>query len=140
MSETEIFTPTLETLSYQVNENFLKEKQLHEFPIIRRNTANNQEVMEWMPIWVESIEVIGGVVYLGLRDVFNFNSDQVTGEVKGFDLGQAVRYENLMLYPRIQKIGTAIKINQDRQAVRQENTNDSGRTTDTPTNGGGANG
>jgi hypothetical protein len=65
--------------------------------------------IRWKPIFIESVEIIGSQVYLGVRDVFNYDETGATPD----EIGDVAYYENLILYPRLQIVGTARKREMD---------------------------
>jgi len=91
----------------QVNENFIKPGHVHE---TTRFGANEQQTTVWRPIYIESIEVIGGQVFLGLRDVFTEKQGSV--DEKDYTVLDIVYYENMFMFSRIQRLGIAVQRDQ----------------------------
>jgi len=88
-----------EIKDYYVNDNFIKDGSLHEC-----TRFNSKQVQA---IWIESVEIIGGQVFLGLRVVHNWIDEN------NYEIGEVVHYENILAFSRIQKIGTAQRLEKE---------------------------
>jgi len=89
------------------NEDFLKPKHLHECTRYSSKAVN--------VIWIESVEIIGGQVFLGLKQVYNWIDEN------NYEIGEVVWYENLLVFSRIQKIGVTQKLEEEIRARNEQN-------------------
>lgn len=88
---------------------FIEVGQLHEYT---RMGMDESRGTRWQVVFIESIQEIGGQVFLGLRDVFNVTLDD-NHIPTHWELGNVTYYENLLLFSRIQKVGTAKRRDDD---------------------------
>ena len=97
----------------QISPDFIKPGALHE--CTRFSTTPQQGGIPWQAIYIESIEVIGGQVFLGLRTVYNWKDEN------DYEIGNTVYYESLLMFNRIQKIGTGNKVVEENKIRNDRN-------------------
>ena len=83
--------------SFEVNENFISPGHLHVGLCYGPDGKPKEKC-----IYVESIEVIGGAVFLGTRHVFNYKSDE-----SDYTITDSVLYENLNVFISLQRVKAA---------------------------------
>jgi hypothetical protein len=93
-----------------VNPNFIEPGHLHECVRFSSDPAQRNR---FQAIWIESVEILAGQVFLGIRLVLNWKDEN------DYELGEVVHYENLLAFNIIQKIGTA-KRREDELKVRND--------------------
>ena len=105
---------------------FIQPGKMHEYgePYYEKHPQSGAQMfagIRWKPIWVESIETIGSQVYLGIKDVWNYDETGASPD----EIGDTVLYESLALYPRLQVVGAAkkreteVKVRNDKRIVDQ---------------------
>jgi len=127
LSEAVLETTHSEMFIYEVNENFIKPGSMHEYGVPRyeRDPLTGDQVcvdIQWGPIWIESVEIIGSQVYLGVKDVVvkdirNYDP----ANPASYDVGGVVFYESLSMYPRLQIAGTVQKRKAEIKALNDKN-------------------
>ena len=63
-------------------------------------------------VYIEGIEIIGGQVFLGVRYIHQFTSET------DFVLSKEVLYDSIFRYSRLQKYGTAAKIDAEAKVYK----------------------
>jgi len=101
---------------FDVDERFIKPGELHEYS---RFGASEAEGVSWRPIYIDSVQIVGGQVFLGIRDVLNWNTES------DYILCDTVYFVSLFMFSRLQRIGTASRNNEEHKAynemmIRQE--------------------
>jgi len=99
-----------------VSESFIKIGEIHECILFGMDEKNP---LNWRAIVVESVEVVGGQVFLGYRDVPNWLDS------KDYVVMNTVHYRNLLAFSIIQRVGTLQRMNQEykeynKMMVREE--------------------
>jgi len=102
---------------YECNEGFIQPGHVHEIGQLITNQQGHQQI-RYRQIYVESIEIIGGSVFLGLRDLKNMKLNEANTEVIEYELYDTIQYHNINLYVSVQKFGTRMKFNEE---VKQHN-------------------
>jgi hypothetical protein len=91
-------------MTVNVNPDFLEVGKLHE---ATKFGQDERQGTRWQAMYIESVELIGGQVFLGLKTVLNWTSETE------YVLADTVTYENIFMFSRIQKIGTARKLEEE---------------------------
>jgi len=114
-----IVTCTTETLlnTYEVNENFLCPGHFHEMGMMGTHPQTGQQGISYTIVYVESVEIIGNCVFLGLRDFYDFKQNDDKTEIISYKLLDTVYYRNLNAFIDIQRFENKARYTLECQAI-----------------------
>ena len=95
---------------FNVNENFLKAGEVIEVGMLTTDPQTGRQATNRQTIYLESVEVIGGSVFLGLRHFKNLYLNEDETEIVDMELYDTVQYHNINLYVFVQRFGQRKKI------------------------------
>ena len=105
-------------MQLNVNKNFIECGRVHEVGQLVSHPQTGQQMIHNSRIYIESVEVVGGNTFLGIRAIKNLHMNEDNTEVVSYDLFDTVQYHNINLYIMVQKCGTNNKFEKELKEYR----------------------
>ena len=103
----------LEMKPFDVNPNFINPGNFHEVGMLSTNPQTGQQGILKRIVYIESVEIVGGTAWLGLREYGEFKLSEDKTKVESADLYDTVTYHNIGMFCEIQTYENKVRFLQE---------------------------